>query len=125
MDWITDIQFADPWFFLLLLGIPLYLYLRKRIERNRFVRLRMSTLEGVSKKPAGRVRFMFLLPVFRLLTYICIVIARASIGCIKAKIVHIEATIGGKGGVANLKTHFACGNGRVQFQRGKLCSIGG
>jgi len=77
MDWITDIQFADPWFFLLLLGIPLYLYLRKRIERNRFVRLRMSTLEGVSKKPTGRVRFMFLLPVFRLLTYICIVIALA------------------------------------------------
>lgn len=75
--WLTDIRFADPWFFLLLLGIPLYLYFRKRLERNRFVRLQMSTLGGISKKSSGRVRFMFVLPLLRMLTFISVVIALA------------------------------------------------
>lgn len=77
IEWMQDIRFADPWFFLLLLLIPAYLYLQRKKPIERRVTWRISTLEGISRKPSGRARWMFLLPVLRMLGFIALVIALA------------------------------------------------
>ncbi len=77
MDWLTDIRFADPWFFLLLLIIPVYVYLQRQGKVQPYVLFRMSTLKGIPSRPGGKARFMFVIPVLRLIAFILLVIALA------------------------------------------------
>ncbi|HMU68661.1 MAG TPA: VWA domain-containing protein [Chitinophagales bacterium] len=77
MSFLSDIQFADPWFLLLLAGIPVYVYFRSKIERRKFVAMRMSTTSGIPKAPQGKAKFMSVLLILRLLAFALIVIAMA------------------------------------------------
>lgn len=77
MSWLTDIRFADPWFLLLLAGIPVYLYFRMTIERKKYVSMRMSTTSGIPPKAMGKARLMPILLILRLLAFTLLIIALA------------------------------------------------
>lgn len=74
---MSDIRFEDPWFFLLLLLIPAYIIYARRTTVQKHVQMRMSSLEGLKRKSPVRIRLLRLLPVFRLLAFISLVIALA------------------------------------------------
>jgi len=75
---LQDIRFADPWFFLALLAIPIYIWYAAKQHRRKYVEFRIPSLAAVkaSKKPA-RVKWIASLLVLRILSFILIVIALA------------------------------------------------
>ncbi len=76
MDW-KQVTFAHPWYFLLLLLVPLLIWwqLRKKEINPAF---RLTTLSGLNKKQAGsKARLRPLLLVLRVLTLVCLTIALA------------------------------------------------
>ncbi|HPE98151.1 MAG: VWA domain-containing protein [Chitinophagales bacterium] len=75
-EWISDIAFADPWYFLLLLVIPLYLFLRKKWLRRTRVPFMISTGAGVHTG-TWRTRFIWIPEALRMLAIASAVIALA------------------------------------------------
>lgn len=77
-EYLQDISFADPWFFLLLALVPLIIWYEIKRRRRKYVALTMSTLDVFPRnaKP-GRVRFLPLLLILRVLAFTAFVIAIA------------------------------------------------
>jgi Ca-activated chloride channel family protein len=77
-DFFADIKFADPWFFLLLLLVPVFIWYSLAKGNSKYVSFRISDLSAVSKlRSPARVRWMAALPVLRILAFIMIVTALA------------------------------------------------
>lgn len=77
-DYFKGIHFAQPWFFLLLLLLPFFVWFYTRGKRKKYVAFKISSLEGIKKyKKAGRSRFYPLLLVLRMLGFSAIVVAIA------------------------------------------------
>lgn len=53
IDFIKDIRFEDPWFFLLLLMVPVFIYYHRLRLRKKLVEFKISYLEV----PAGKKIF--------------------------------------------------------------------
>ncbi|MEO0338489.1 MAG: VWA domain-containing protein [Bacteroidota bacterium] len=73
----SNISFLHPWFFLLLLLIPLVLWWYRKQYGNRYATLRMSSLKSVEGTSSWKGRFRALLPILRLLAFIALVVALA------------------------------------------------
>jgi len=71
----SNITFKHPLFFLLLLLVPLFIYLKYRTNKQ-FPTLTLSDVEGISKT-TGKAKFLFLLPLLRILGFILLVVALA------------------------------------------------
>ncbi len=70
--------FASPYFFYLLLLLPVFIYWYCKRYRRQYIEMRISTLEGFESAPRSwRQRFRHLLFVFRLLVFILLVVALA------------------------------------------------
>lgn len=70
--------FASPYFFYLLLLLPVFIYWYWKRYRRQYIEMRISTLEGFESAPRSwRQRFRHLLFVFRLLVFILLVVALA------------------------------------------------
>jgi Ca-activated chloride channel homolog len=77
MDW-KHISFAHPYFFGLLLLIPLLLWWKMSHAKASHPALRLTTLSGIGKvKPGWRVRFRPVLTVLRILTLTFLTVALA------------------------------------------------
>jgi len=77
MSFFSNIQFVNPWFFLLLpviVGVFVWFYLRRKIY---FPRLNMSTLQGVEGVSSLRSQMGFLPPVLRFLSLCALTVAMA------------------------------------------------
>ncbi len=75
---MKDVAFAQPYFFLLLLLVPLMALWYWRKQRTRHVELRMSTLQSFAGAPRSwRTRLRHVLFVLRVLAIICIIAALA------------------------------------------------
>ncbi len=75
---MSNITFASPYFFYLLILIPVFIYWYWKHNRKQYVELQVSTLESFEFAPRSwRQRFRHLLFVFRMLTFILLVIALA------------------------------------------------
>lgn len=79
MDFIQDIRFEDPWFFLLLMLLPLYIYYYKNRARNKYVEFKISSLGGLQKQnfTPAKIKWLPSLFILRILSFIMIVIALA------------------------------------------------
>jgi len=77
MEFIRNIQFADPWFLLLLLLLPVYVIAKKRDLLPHQVTMRASSMGGIGDKPTGRARWIFLLPLFRAIAFCLLVLSLA------------------------------------------------
>lgn len=75
-DW-TQLTFAHPWFFGLLLLVPLVAWWRHRHRDQRYPNLRMPNLQSVAGVTSWRVRMRGLLPVLRTLALLALVVALA------------------------------------------------
>lgn len=77
MDW-QYLSFAQPWFFLLLLLIPVMIWWQLRNSRKANPAIQLTTLSGISElKPSWRVRLRPLLTVLRVLCLIFLTVALA------------------------------------------------
>ncbi|MBS1781560.1 MAG: VWA domain-containing protein [Bacteroidetes bacterium] len=77
MDW-KHLSFAYPVFFVLFALIPLMLWWRKKRAQRLDPSLRLSTTDSFSKvTPSWRVRYRFLMPMFRVLALCMLIIALA------------------------------------------------
>jgi len=77
MDW-KHITFAHPWFFGLLLLIPLMIWWQMRSKKEDNPALRLTTIGGINpSQVGGRAKFRPLLFVLRVLCMICLAIALA------------------------------------------------
>ena len=75
LDW-EHLSFAQPWAFLLLLLIPLFVWLRSRSANS--AAFRLSSLGSLRKvRPSGRVRMLALLPVLRVIAFLALIVALA------------------------------------------------
>ena len=77
IDLLTNVRFAHPWAFLLLLLAPLVVLWLKWQRTRRYPNLRMPTLAGVEKIMTWRTRLRTFLPWLRGLALLCLVIALA------------------------------------------------
>lgn len=77
IDLLTNVRFAHPWAFLLLLLAPLVVLWLKWQRTRRYPNLRMPTLAGVEKIVTWRTRLRTFLPWLRGLALLCLVIALA------------------------------------------------
>ncbi|MBC8047697.1 MAG: VWA domain-containing protein [Fimbriimonadaceae bacterium] len=87
--YFQDIRFADPWYFLLLLLIPIYIWWHISSRRKKYVQLKMSRLGGIKNiAHSGRVKFFPLLFILRCLciSAVAIALARPQTGFSNAKI---------------------------------------
>ena len=74
---ITQVTFADPWFLLLLVCIPVLMYLQYR-SKKKFVVFTSSTIHNIKNNlQTPRSRWKHILPVLRILSFACAVIALA------------------------------------------------
>lgn len=77
MDW-RQVTFAQPWYFLLLLLIPLMIWWQIRQRKKSHPVLRLTTLKGLGEvRPSLRVRLRPLLPTLRIIAVVAITIALA------------------------------------------------
>lgn len=77
-DSLKYIEFANPWFFWLLLLLPLMVWWYIRMHKKQQASLKVSSLEGLKKMPASwKVRFRPVLLVLRLLAVALLVTALA------------------------------------------------
>lgn len=77
MDW-RQVTFAQPWYFLLLLLIPLMIWWQIRQRKKSHPGLRLTTLKGLGEvRPSLRVRLRPLLPTLRIIAVVAITIALA------------------------------------------------
>lgn len=75
---MSGVTFASPYFFYLLLLLPVFIYWYWKRYRKQYVEMRISTLEGFESVPRSwRQRFRNLLFVFRMLVFILLVVALA------------------------------------------------
>lgn len=75
---MSGITFASPYFFYLLLLLPVFIYWYWKRYRRQYVEMRISTLEGFESAPRSwRQRLRNLLFVFRMLVFILLVVALA------------------------------------------------
>ena len=77
IDLLTNVRFAHPWVFLLLLLVPFVVLWLKWQRTRRYPNLRMPTLAGVEKIVTWRTRLRTFLPWLRGLALLCLVIALA------------------------------------------------
>ena len=77
IDLLTNVRFAHPWVFLLLLLVPFVVLWLKWQRTRRYPNLRMPTLAGVEKIVTWRTRLRPFLPWLRGLALLCLVIALA------------------------------------------------
>lgn len=71
----SNIAFLHPWFLALLLLIPVIGFWYWRKYKDRYATLRMPSLESVKNRTSLRGRLRALLPTFRLLAFILLVLA--------------------------------------------------
>lgn len=75
---MNGVTFASPYFFYLLLLLPVLIYWYWKRYRRQYVEMRISTLEGFESAPRSwRQRFRNLLFVYRTLVFILLVVALA------------------------------------------------
>jgi Ca-activated chloride channel family protein len=75
---MNNISFASSYFFYFLILIPVFVYWYWKRNRQQYVELRISTLEGFESAPRSwRQRFRHAMFVFRMLAYILLIIALA------------------------------------------------
>jgi Ca-activated chloride channel family protein len=75
---MNGVTFASPYFFYLLLLLPVLIYWYWKRYRRQYVEMRISTLEGFESAPRSwRQRLRNLLFVFRMLVFILLVVALA------------------------------------------------
>lgn len=72
-----NIRFEDPWFFLLLIAVPGYLFFLKRYAGDKFVSFKISSVEGFGNQVSPKIKWMRILPILRLTAFILLVIALA------------------------------------------------
>ncbi len=79
MGYFSDIRFEDPWFFLLLLLLPLYIWYYITRSRKKYVEFKISSLKGIqnSNYIPPKIKWLPILFVLRLLSVLLIVIALA------------------------------------------------
>lgn len=78
MEGISEnLQFANPWFFLLLLLLPLAGLWYVRNRRSRYAALQMPSLASISGASSLRARLHGLLPLLRALAFVALVVALA------------------------------------------------
>lgn len=76
LDW-KHMSFAHPWFFALLLLLPLMIWWQNRSKKST-PSLRLTTLKGLGNiRPSAKVRFRPLLNVLRVITLIALIVALA------------------------------------------------
>lgn len=77
-SFFTGMRLADPWYLLLLVLIPAYIWWQLYSRRRKYVRMHMSDLSGIHKiASTGRVKSLSLLLILRCLTIACAVVALA------------------------------------------------
>ena len=77
MDW-KHLSFAQPWYFALLLLVPVLIWWGYRQKRRSAAAFRLTTTSGLQYiKPSLRVRFRPALTVLRVVALICLIIALA------------------------------------------------
>lgn len=75
---MSSVTFASPYFFYLLLLLPVFIYWYWKRYRQQYIEMRISTLDGFESAPRSwRQRFRHLLFVFRMLVFILLVVALA------------------------------------------------
>ena len=72
-----NIEFYNPWFFSLLLLLPIFIFWHYRTYKNRGSYIRFSNLKGVQGIISWRGRLRKVLPLLRALSFIFLVIALA------------------------------------------------
>ncbi|MFI5171282.1 MAG: VWA domain-containing protein [Chitinophagales bacterium] len=79
IDFLKDIRFEDPWLFLLLLMVPVYIIYDKRGSRKKLVEFKISSLNGTTAKTkrAPKVKWISILLILRIIAFVFIVIALA------------------------------------------------
>ncbi len=78
-EFLTDIRFEDPWFFLLLALVPLFIYFYKKRSSDKYVAFSISSSEGLSGAhiKSARIQWLPVLFLLRILSFVLIVIALA------------------------------------------------
>ena len=78
-DLLKDIRFDDPWFFLLLLMVPVFIIYDNKRSRKKLVEFKISTIEiaDSGKNVSLKIKWIPLLLILRILAFILIVIALA------------------------------------------------
>lgn len=74
---LENINFAHPYWLLLLLLLPLGGWYYYKTYRQRYVSMPMPSLEGLARVGSWRGRLRALLPLFRALAFVCLVVALA------------------------------------------------
>lgn len=74
---LNSINFLHPWFFLLLLVLPMVAYWRYRQRGLHYASLKMPTLQAVKELGSWKVTLQKWLPLFRALAFIALVFALA------------------------------------------------
>ena len=74
---LENVQFIHPWFFLLLLLIPLGIYYAKFFHQQTRVTVRMPDLRALNGRHTWRIRLRLLLPVMRMFAFTMLIIAMA------------------------------------------------
>lgn len=77
MSILSDISFASPWAFALLLLVPLLFWWWQREKARRYPNLRMSSLAALQETQSWRGRLRPLLPWLRLVALLALVVALA------------------------------------------------
>lgn len=78
IETLRDIRFADPWYFLLLLAVPVYIWYALKQKKRKYVEFKISNLSAAQKtKMPGRVKWISSLLILRVLSFIFIVVAIA------------------------------------------------
>lgn len=73
----NNFSFQHPWFFLLLLLLPLLVWLRNRRVGQREATVKMPTLEATNGLKSWKADFQKMLPVLRALAFVALVVALA------------------------------------------------
>lgn len=73
----NNFSFQHPWFFLLLLLLPLLVWLRNRRVGQREATVKMPTLEATTGLKSWKADFQKMLPVLRALAFVALVVALA------------------------------------------------
>ncbi len=76
-DYFQQITFASPWFLLLLVLVPGFIWYYVKGKRKRFVEFKISDLSAAEKISSPRVKWIPILFILRMLSFISIVIALA------------------------------------------------
>lgn len=77
MSWLQHIHFREPWFLVLLILIPVFLFLKfKKWKAFEFF-FPLPSLEGLEKLASWRLRIYHMLPALRMVIYALIVMALA------------------------------------------------